>query len=78
MGQLNIHMTPAFEQALARFMRLRGFRTKSEAVRAAVQEGLQHVLSGQRTCDYVEWLGTGRAAPLNPEPRFRSEDELWE
>ena len=27
--------------------------------------------------DYRSWLGLALKAPLNPKPRFRSEDELW-
>jgi hypothetical protein len=29
------------------------------------------------TFDYRSWLGLALKAPLNPKPRFRSEDELW-
>jgi hypothetical protein len=34
-SQLNIHMTAAFEKSLAQFMRARGIKTKSEAIRPA-------------------------------------------
>jgi hypothetical protein len=29
------------------------------------------------TFDYRSWLELALKAPLNPKPRFRSEDELW-
>lgn len=77
MGQLNIHMTPAFENALAEFMRARGIKTKSEAIRVAVQEGLAHLTRKVRVTDFSDWLGVGRRAPLNPHPRFSSDRDLW-
>ncbi len=38
MAQMNLIVTPAFEAALERLMRRRGFANKSEAVRAVVKE----------------------------------------
>jgi Arc/MetJ-type ribon-helix-helix transcriptional regulator len=36
--QMNLVVTPEFERALQRLMKRRGFTTKSEAVRAVVEE----------------------------------------
>lgn len=47
MGQININVTPAFEAALVRLMRLRGIRSKSEAIREAVAESAERA-SGRR------------------------------
>lgn len=77
MSQLNIHMTAAFERRLAQFMRARGIKTKSEAVRVAVEEGLALVTRRAETADYAGWRGLGTRAPLNPAPRFASDAELW-
>lgn len=38
MAQMNLIVTPAFEAALERLMRRRGFANKSEAVRIVVEE----------------------------------------
>jgi Arc/MetJ-type ribon-helix-helix transcriptional regulator len=77
MAQINLHVTREFEQALGRLVRLRGLRSKSEAIRSAVLEALERETERGGTTDFREWLGAARAAPLNPRPRFRSEDELW-
>lgn len=78
MGQLNIHLNPAFEKALREFMRARKIQTKSEAVRVAVQEGLERATRGAEGTDFKAWLGLGlKGGPVNPNPRFRSDDDLW-
>lgn len=38
MAQINLHVTPEFEDALDTLMRARGLRSKSEAIRHAVRE----------------------------------------
>ena len=38
MGQINIILTPQFERDLQTLMKVRGIRTKSDAIRIAVQE----------------------------------------
>lgn len=62
MSQLNIHLTPAFEEKLRRFMRARGIKSKSEAVRIAVEEGLEREIP-QRV-DFREWVGMARGDAL--------------
>lgn len=56
MGQLNIHLTPAFEENLREYMRLRGLKTNSEAVRKAVEECLNATRSGVKV-DFRDWIG---------------------
>lgn len=77
MGQLNINLTPAFERTLARFMRARRIRTKSEAVRVAVEEALAATARQASAANFSEWVGLGTRAPLNPAPRFRDHASLW-
>jgi Arc/MetJ-type ribon-helix-helix transcriptional regulator len=77
MAQVNVHVTPEFDEALGRLVRLRGLRSKSEAIRWAVVEALDREIGRSQTADFRAWLGAARAAPLNPKPRFLSEDELW-
>jgi hypothetical protein len=76
-GQLNINMTEELEVALGRFMRLRGVRTKSEAIRLAVQEGVERSLQGGKRRSFRPWLGAATTAPLNTQPRFACDDDLW-
>lgn len=77
MSQLNIHLTPRFEHDLKKFMKLRHINTKSEAIRVAVQEGIQHALVHTKSIDFKEWLGLANQAPLNKKIKFSSDDDLW-
>ena len=77
MSQINLHTTPAFDKALARLMRLRGIATKSEAIRVAVAEAAQR--EGRRAPGgFRALIGAAGRAPLNPRPRFHSDDDLWD
>lgn len=76
MPHLNIHMSPEFEHALAEYMRLRGIRAKSDAIRTAVHESLARELRRHQTPDFSAWVGLGRRSPENPNPRFISDDDL--
>lgn len=78
MAQLNMNVTPEFDQALAELMRRRDLATKSEAIRVAVQEAVARLRGGQQRVDFREWIGAGLAVPPNPSPRFRSDDQLWQ
>lgn len=77
MPQLNMHLTPEFQQSLADYMRLRHLKTKSEAIREAVREALERERSRRRTADFTTWLGLANRVPQNPHPRFSSDDDLW-
>jgi len=78
MSQINIHVSPEFEENLSRYMRYRGIKTKSEAIRSAVREGLARARGDSAALtDFKTWLGMGLGAPLNPNPRFPSDDSLW-
>lgn len=76
MPQLNVHLTARFERDLARLMRLRGLRSKSEAVRVAVAEALERAQGLGMHADFASWVGAAKAG-ANPAPRFRSDDDLW-
>ena len=76
MRQLNINVTEEFERDLRRYMRQKGITKQSEAIRQALREIVAKAGSASHS-DYRSWLGLGLKAPLNPKPRFRSEDELW-
>jgi hypothetical protein len=76
MRQLNLNVTEEFERDLRRFMRQKGIAKQSEAIRLAVREAVARTGAASHS-DYRSWLGLGLKSPLNPKPRFRSEDELW-
>ncbi len=78
MPQLNIHLTPEFQQYLREYMRLRQLKTKSEAVRQAVREALEKARASRPKADSQSWLGIGNRLPQNPQPQFSSDDELWD
>ncbi len=75
MRQLNLNVTPEFERDLQQFMKKKGISRKSDAIRRAVRDAAAR--SAPPPCDYRTWLGLGLREPLNPAPRFRSEDDLW-
>ena len=72
---MNLHITPEFERELETVMRLRGLKSRSEAVRQAVHDAAQ-VAAAKPTMR--EWLE--RAHGISAEgalPAF-DDDELWE
>ena len=77
MSQLNVHVTPDFQRELTEYMRIRRLKTKSEAVRQAVHEALDHERRERQTADFGSWLGLGNRAPRSGNPRFSSDDDLW-
>ena len=77
MGQININVTPEFEAALVRLMRLRGIRSKSQAIREAVAESAERATCAAPVQDFSGWIGAALTAPLNPSPRFAGDDDLW-
>ena len=77
MGQLNMHVTPEFDEALTELMRRRHVATKSEAIRVAVLEAVARLRGERSRVDFKEWIGAGLAVPPNPNPRFRSDEDLW-
>ncbi len=77
MSQLNIHMSPAFEQKLKRFMRLRGIKTKSDAVRTAVDDALR-LAQKAPTVHLRDLLGAAKLLPQRPRSEWLSDDDLWE
>lgn len=75
--QLNLHMTPEFERDLDRLRKLRGLRTKSEAIRVAVAEAVRGA-TVQPATRFSSWVGLASTGTPNPHPRFRDHTELWD
>ena len=74
--QLNLNVTPEFERDLKLFMKQKGIKRKSDAIRTALRE-LASRAGAKTDCNFQELLGIGLKAPLNPNPRFKTEDDLW-
>jgi len=73
MSQLNIQMTPEFENNLRRYMASRGIKTKSEAVRRAIEEGLDRTPDPTR----FNWTSLrGQGLGTTP-PQITNNDQLW-
>lgn len=78
MSQININVTPEFEKNLKEYMKHRGITQKSEAIRKAVGETVEKIKEQKKPYDFSRLLGCGLKGPLNPNPKFKSDDELWE
>jgi len=76
MKQLNLNVTQDFERDLRRFMKKKGITRKSDAIRRALHEAAARS-QGPSDFDFHSWIGLALKAPLNPKPRFKSEDDLW-
>ncbi len=77
MSQMNLQITPQFDEELTRYMRLRKLPSRSEAVRTAVHEALQASLGSARASDFGALIGFAATGPENPKRRFRDDDDLW-
>jgi len=75
MKQMNLTVTPEFERDLRTYMKRKGLKTKSDAVRMAVSEVARRWKAPET--DFRSWLGAALKAPLHKKPQFTSEDELW-
>lgn len=76
LSQVSVELDPELEQALAEYMKLRHIDTEAEALRAALVEVVEKERP-RNGPDFSRWLGMGLRAPQNPEPRFRSDNDLW-
>lgn len=77
MAQLNMHVDAEFEQDLAQLVRLRNTPSKSAAIRLAVREAVEREQRAARATDFSALRGLALKAPLNPNPRYSSDDDLW-
>jgi Arc/MetJ-type ribon-helix-helix transcriptional regulator len=81
MAQINFHTTPEFEKALARLMQARGIRSRSEAVRTAVEEAAKSHLEERASVVEAMWgavarLSGARTAPSAEELQREIDDEM--
>jgi Arc/MetJ-type ribon-helix-helix transcriptional regulator len=76
MKQLNVNITPEFERDLRRVMKVKGLKTKSDAVRQAVREAAERAHPTKKY-DFRSLIGIALGGKENPNPRFKTEDDLW-
>lgn len=77
MTQLNIHLTSSFESNLRKFMKLRHIKTKSEAIRIAIKEGVERASAYSSPTNFSDWLGFANQVPVNKNVKFSSDNDLW-
>jgi Arc/MetJ-type ribon-helix-helix transcriptional regulator len=78
MKQLNIHITPELEKNIKLLMEKRQLSNKSEAIRLAVREAVNRIIAADiPQQNFYEWLGIGSKTPVNSNPKFKSDDDLW-
>lgn len=76
MTQLNLNMTPQFKKDLDTYMKHRGIKTKSDALRTALREIVEMISKSKKT-EFSTWLGAGLKAEPKKNRKFKSEDDLW-
>lgn len=76
MSQINLHSSPEFTKSLSEWMRLRGFRSKAQAIRAAVEEGLERAKRRAIPLQYSTWIGLA-GKPDEAGRQFSSDADLW-
>lgn len=77
MAQLNMHVDAEFERDLAELVSLRRAPSKSAAIRLVVREAVEREHRTARTSAFSSLRGLALKAPVNPDPRFSSDDDLW-
>ena len=75
MKQLNLNVTPEFERDLKLFMKRKGIRSKSDAIRSAIREAAARTAIAKT--DFRSWIGIAAKDPPNPNQKFKTEDDLW-
>lgn len=75
MRQININVTDEFDQDLRLLMRARKIRRKSDAIREGIHELAERTRRRRAALEALR--GIALKYPANPNPRFRSEDDLW-
>lgn len=78
MAQMNINLSPEFQENLAAFMRLRGLHSKSEGVRVAVREALDRETARMPKVDWTRLIGWANQLPEGREAKSLDEDAIWE
>lgn len=78
MAQLNLQLTKKFLADLKRYMQLSGIRTKSEAIRTAVERSLLELTAKKKRTEFRGWLGIGLRTTPRKVVRFKDEDDLWQ
>jgi hypothetical protein len=76
MPQINLIITTEFEKNLKQYMRYNKIRKKSQAIRQALKDAVEKTKKKTFT-DFRDWRGLGLKTPLNSNPRFKKDEDLW-
>jgi hypothetical protein len=76
MKQLNVNVTPEFERDLRKVMKDRGIKRKSDALRTLAREAAEKI-ERRKNYDFSELIGAALGGRENPNPKFKTEDDLW-
>ncbi len=76
MKQLNLNVTPQFARDLRKFMKDRGIQRKSDALKTLAREAAEKI-DRRRNYDFGELVGVALGGRENPNPKFKTEDDLW-
>lgn len=76
MSQLNINMTPEFEELLRQYMEMNKIPRKSEAIRHAIAKGVKS--RHEKAYDFREWITLAKKLPKVKPHHPDDEDQLWE
>jgi metal-responsive CopG/Arc/MetJ family transcriptional regulator len=80
MSQINLQVTNDFIKSLKFYMRKRGIKTKSQAIRQAIQDAVERISKAEEddgTVGLEDLLGIGVGNNLNHSPHFKNDSELW-
>jgi len=77
MPQLNLYLTDDLQRDLKALMKELGITRRAEAIRIAVREMLAQRMRLKSSSAFKRLLGAGLEAPPNPDPRFKSDRDLW-
>ena len=69
-----MNVTPQFERDLRKFMKDRGIKRKSDALKTLAREAAEKI---EKRTNFSSWIGAALSGKPNPNPRFKSEDDLW-
>ncbi len=76
MKQLNLNINKDFERDLKLVMKARRNKTKSDVLRDLVHDEAER-LRKAANFDFTSLIGVALKYPQNPNPKFKSEDDLW-
>jgi hypothetical protein len=76
MKQFNLNVDKEFERDLKLLMKHKRVKRKSDALRQLVHDEAEKIRKAAKF-DFSSFLGIALKYPENPNPKFKTEDDLW-